>query len=432
LTIYPMPLPHERLNVFFGDFFREIRKAPPQAYGNFLARAEEEFKRLGYRDANPVGGGLENILILRFDAIGDMILTSGFIREVRKNFPKARITLLVHSDVRPVVELCPYVNEVLNLDRNFSQGTFVDVLERIAVFCRDNLWQKKFSVAFSPRWHNDTLPHLMLAWLSGARERIGYGSYPFDSWLGAPPPHVAAQDNFFLTKKIVTPKSIVHDADKNFYLLKAAGFKVKKTNMKLWYGAEDARRAKELLEDVPPHCKKVIMCLGGRESNRKYPVEKYLVALRELAAKDLVFVIVGGKTDLDDANFIEQNLPRGKVFNLTGKTTLRESEAVAAQADFYLGNDTGTLHIAAAAKLPVLGVYRGAADREHIFSAYLSPYSRFAPWQTKAVTLRPKYSLGDCATLPPCYGGCHRNEPHCITQIPPRAILEGFDKLIML
>ena len=340
--------------------------------------------------------------------------------------------MVVHSEVRAVVELCPYVNEVLSLDRIFFYGNFIDVLERIAVFCRDNLWQKKFSIAFSPRWHNDTLLHIILAWMSGARERIGYGSYPFDSWQGAPPPQVAAQDNFFLTKKIVTPKSIVHDADKNFYLLKTAGFKVKKTHMELWYSAEDFQHAHELLEDVPPNCKKVMLGIGSREMNKKYPVEKYLVALRELAAKDLCFVIVGGRGELAEANFIEQNLPRGKVLNLVGKTTLREAEAVATQMDFYLGNDTGNLHMAAAAKVPVLGLCREAIDKDNILTGVLNGVQRFNPWQTKKVTLRPEHSLGDCATLPPCYGFCHHTEPHCITQITPQQIIDGFKKLEQL
>ena len=354
---------------------------------------------------------------MRLDGIGDTILTSGFIREVRANFPRAHITLLVHSDVRPVVEFCPYVNEVLTLDRKLFNGNFVEVMERTAVFCRDNLWQKKFSIAFSPRWHNDTFPYLLTTWLSGARERIGYGSYPFDNWQGAPPPEVAAQDNFLLTKKIVTPKSIVHDADKNFYLLRAAGFKVKKTHMELWYSAEDFQRAKDLLEDIPPHCKKVLLGIGAREGSRQYPVERYLVALRELAAKDLCFVIVGGHGEIDAANFIEQNLPSGKVLNLVGKTTLRESEAIAAQADFYLGNDTGNMHMAAAAKVSVLGIYREAVDKENILTAFLSEYRRFSPWQTKSIILRPEHPLGECATLPPVYGHCHHLEPHCITQI---------------
>ena len=73
---------------FFTDLFRLLNQAAPSMYGTFLQLMEQEFEREGYRDKNPSsGGGIENILIARLDAIGDMIVTSGFIREVRKNFP---------------------------------------------------------------------------------------------------------------------------------------------------------------------------------------------------------------------------------------------------------------------------------------------------------------------------------------------------------
>ena len=373
------------------------------------------------------GGGVENILIFRFDAIGDMILTTGFIREVRKNFPKAHITLIAYSEVFAVIEICPYLNEVLSINRGFFGGNFLEVLERIAVFCRDNLWQKKFSIAFSPRWDSDTLPGLMLAWMSGARERIGYGAYPFTR-MGDPPPYITEQNNFFLTKKIVTPKEIMHDAAKDFYLLAAAGFKVNETHMELWYSAEDFQHTREILENIPSSTKKVLLGLGASETNRKYPVEMYLVALRELAKKDLVFVIVGGKSEINDANFIEQNLPPGRVLNLAGKTNLRETMALVKQVDFYLGNVTGVMHMAAAAQIPCLMIYREAPEIDIILLRG-SEFERFAPWQTKAIVLRPARRLGDCANLPPVYGGCRHREPHCITQITPQQIVDGFEKL---
>ena len=56
MAIYPLARPHERLEIFFGEIFRAMRKAPPQTHGQFFARAEAEFKRLGYRE-NISGGG---------------------------------------------------------------------------------------------------------------------------------------------------------------------------------------------------------------------------------------------------------------------------------------------------------------------------------------------------------------------------------------
>ena len=198
--------------------------------------------------------------------------------------------------------------------------------------------------------------------------------------------------------------------------------------MELWYSAEDFQRASELLEDIPPDRKKISVGIGAGDVNRKYPVEKYLVALKTLAEKNFCFVILGGKTELDDAAYLEKNLPREKVLNLAGKTPLRETEAVISQMDFYIGNDSGVMHMAAAAHVPVLVIYREAEDRSNSFPG-LSEFLNFPPWQTKAVILRPKHPLGDCATLPPIYGHCHHKEPHCITQITPQEIIAGFERL---
>ena len=418
----------ERLDKFFGEFFRLMRQAEPSTYFNFLRRAEEEFGRLGYREE--ISSGVENILIVRLDVVGDMILTSGFLREVRKNFPQARITLVCSPLVYPIVELCPYVNEILTFDKKIFVGKFLNMLEHIAVFCRKNFWQRHFSIAFSPQWGSHNLPGLIMCWLSGAKERIGFGEFPGESWGEKSPAHVAERDNFFLTKNIVTPRSAVAEIEKSFYLLEAVGLKVNQTHTELFFGAADVLQTRELLKNIPSTCKKVLLGLGAGILNRKYPAEKFLVALKELAIKNLVFVIVGGQAELDDANFIEKNLPSGKVLNLVGKTTLRETEAIISRMDFYLGNDSGVMHMAAAAQLPCLVLYRDAQDKENFLPGAFSEFARFPPWQTKSVILRPDRQLEECAKRGPTYGWCHvYDRPHCIAQIKPQEIIEGFEIL---
>ena len=419
---------HDRLDQFFEEFFRLLRQADPSTLGKFLARAEDEFCRQGYREE--ISSGVENILIVRLDVIGDMILTSGFIREVRKNFPRARITLVCSPLVHPIVELCPYVNEVLsfdakNLDRNFSR-----MLETVAVFCREHFWQRHFSIAFSPQWGSHNIPALLMCWLSGARERIGFDEFPAKSWGEKPPDAVEILDNFLLTKNIVTPRSAVSEAEKLFFLLEAVGLKVNQTHMELFFEEADTLRARKLLENIPPTSKKVLLGIGAGFPGRKYPVEKFLVALKELAKKNLTFIIVGGKSEFKDANFLEKNLPAGKVLNLVGKTTLRETEAVISQTDFYLGNDSGVMHMVAAAQVPVLAIYRDAQDKDDYLPGLYSECQRFPPWQTKSVILRPDRQLEECAKREPTYGWCHVNDrPHCIAQVSPQEIIDGFEIL---
>ncbi|MBE8953127.1 MAG: glycosyltransferase family 9 protein [Quinella sp. 1Q7] len=418
---------HERLNIFFGELFREMRKAPPQTHGQFLLRAEQEFQRLGYREK--ISAGVENILIVRIDAIGDMILMSGFLRELRRNFPQARITLVVSPLVYPIVEFCPYVNEVLAFNKNASRRNFVELMESIAIFCREHLWQKKFSAAFSPQCGGDNFPGILMAWLSGARERIGYDTEPYKNFFDTTPKKNNTLNALLLNRMLEPSKTLTFQTEKHFYVLTANGYKVAQNHMELFYGAADIQRADELLENLPADCKKIVLGLGAGDANRKYPVEKLVVALRELVKKNLVFVIVGGKSELDAANYIEKNLPPEKILNLVDKTTLRETEAVISRMDYYIGNDSGVMHIAAAAKIPVLAIYREAVDRQNVFPQYLSEFLNFPPWQTKSVVLRPAHQLDECATLPHCYGGCHHVEPHCIAQITPQEIVAGFERL---
>lgn len=374
---------------FFTNLIQSLKTNPSQgAY--ILQQAEEAFTRAGYRDKV---SGVENILIVRLDVIGDMILTSGFLRELRANFPQARITLVVSPLVYPIVEMCPYVNEILTFDIKTLNRNLPTMFERLVEFCKNNLWRKHFSLAFSPQWGSDNLPGLLMMWLSGAMERIGYGTNPYASWGFKPSEKDTAIDNFLLTKNIFTPCEAVAEVEKCFYLLQAVGLEVKQDNLELFFGAEDFLKAQELLKIIPPTVKKVLLGIGAGFGSRQYPVEKLLIALKYLAQKNLVFVIVGGRAELDASNFIEQNMPQGKVLNLTGKTTLRETEAVIAQMDYYIGNDSGVMHMAAAAQVPVLVMYREAQDKEDYTPASLANIDALSRGRQKRLSCAPIISL---------------------------------------
>ena len=167
------------LEKFFADIIPYLKKNPAQV-SELMFATEAAFEQTGYREE--ISAGVENILIVRLDAIGDMILTSGFLREVRANFTKAQITLVVTPLTFPLVEFCPYVNKILIFDTYKFSGDFPHVLEHLVEFCKENLWRKHFSIAFSPQWGSDNLHALLLCWLSGARERIGYGVNPYSGW----------------------------------------------------------------------------------------------------------------------------------------------------------------------------------------------------------------------------------------------------------
>ena len=421
---------YEQLHKIFCELFETAFRTQKFSFTEFFERANTEFQNFGFR--SNIKSDVENILILRLDVVGDFIVTSGFIREVRKNFPNAKITLVVSQLVRNIAEHCPYVDEVFNIQG--SSSAFgkepLEILVYSENFCFENLWSKHFQKVFCPQWGSDNLLTMLMAFMSGANERIGFGIYPYESYTGENQNKFTATiDSYSLTKKIITPQNILSEADKAFYMLENIGLKVTDRKLECWYTNADKSKADELLKDLPTDKQKILLGIGAGSENRKYPVKKYLIALKKIVKKDFVFVIVGGNAEKNDAEFLEKNLPVGTVFNFVGKTSLRETMAVISQMNFYIGNDTGVMHMAATLNIPLLAVYREAKDRENNFPGLFSEYKRFPPANTKAVVLRPEHALDDCAKRFDIYGVCCHEESHCITQITPKEIFKGFEKL---
>ena len=77
------------------------------------------FRLLG-RGSNSAAEGTSPraILVVRLDEIGDMVMTTPFLRELRLLYPDTFITLVVKPGIAALFELCPYVNEVLTFNQS--------------------------------------------------------------------------------------------------------------------------------------------------------------------------------------------------------------------------------------------------------------------------------------------------------------------------
>ena len=396
---------------------------------HFYNQMEDVFTKTGFREKQQ--SGVKNILVTRLDAIGDFVLTTGFIRELRLNYPSARITLVVSNLVYPIAELCPYVNKVVAFDSKFNTSDVVMMINRVTAFAAEELWTNHFDMAFSVQWGSENLLSLIMGYLSGARERIGYGYKIELMHFDQLPPKDKDPNYLLLTKPVMNPKELIHEADKHFYPLESLGRYVGSKNMELWYSAEDFQNARRFLSNIGSAVMKIVVGIGAGGGSRKYSVDSYISAFKSIIKstnKEVAFIVIGGKAEAEDAEKFQNSLPYDCVLNLVEKTTLRETMAVIAQADMFIGNDTGVMHMAAAAKVPIIAVYRQPKDKDHVVPGVFSEFERFAPWQALAVVLRPEHTLGDCKNAM-VYGGCKEPNAHCINQVKPEEVVEAFEKL---
>ena len=407
---------YKNLALIIEDAVEESLKTQDFKLDFFYWRAEDEFNRLGYRDT-PTSESIQKILILRLDAIGDFILTTPAIRAIRENFPTAYITLVLTKKVYSIAEFCPYVNEIIPFDTPFSSSTEnkdnFQILATTFEFSARHLLHRHFDACFS--FLNDNT-HAIMSYLSGAPIRVGlaYG----------------AMGLLFTYQIPIDHRQIAHCCEKNLHLLLTAGLKIESKNLELWYGLEDIRCAKNILKNFAHGRVKVALGIGASIPQRKYPVEKYLVALKEIIANGASIIIFGGADEIDDAKFLEDNLPAEFVKNIVKlKPSWRTTAAIMSMTDIYIGNDTGTMHIAAALKKPVIVVSRVAKNTENFLTEISSEVAMFYPWQTKAIVIRPEHQLDKCEEMH-AFIGCLADKPHCITQIKPSEIVDAVEKIL--
>ena len=345
---------------------------------------------------------IRNVLVVRLDEIGDAVLTSPLLRELRRNLAKAWITVVVTPLTFSLFERCPYVDEVLVYDtsRLPRRRPFKRHAGALSLAFR-RLWRRRFDLALVPRWDADAYHATFVAYFSGAPRRIGYTEHTT--------PRKAHMNSGFdiLFTDVLSDIQPKHEVKRNLQVLRCVGGDISDETLEAWTDPEDDAFAREVLGVHDPDGVGPLVALvpGALHAFRAWPVSNFIALGRWLRdAYGAHMVVVGGTGDKELGLRIERELA-GSVVNIAGQTTLRQTVAVLRACNLYVGNDTGPMHIAAAVGTPVVEIssFPESGDPSH----QQSP-ARFGPWGVPHAVLQP------ASARPPCDGACTARTPHCI------------------
>lgn len=391
---------------------------------------ERLFQQQGFR--SNAHDTVETLLVISLNQTGDNVLMSAFLRELRRNKPQAYIVMVLSPYLQNLMELCPYVNRIVTV--KMGGGTDVrGCLERVGDLCYQELWPIHFDAAIIPQWGDDKLEHRLIAFLSGARNRYNFSDASQALYWGLEM-EPSEFECLYMTHNFVSPVEVVHELQRMLYLLKAMGMEIHNDSAEIWLSSADRLQARLMLaslkEKESDRCL-IAIGIGASGKGRCYPVEQYLEVMRALLLDGCDFVVLGGSGEKSEGEYLLKNMPAGRLLNLAGVTSMRETGALLEEADIYLGNDTGVMHMAAALHKPVVAVFREAAIGEDPEKkpGIFSEYCRFKPWQTDSICLRPDRPLDDCAEIP-SYGWCRYGEAHCIKQVKVADVVEAVRKFI--
>lgn len=398
--------------VFRPRFFRQkgkrlLYKAHSLALLVGLPILYEAFFHLaGRRPKKPIKKALtaKNILVIQLADMGDVVLSTAFLRELRRHWPRSWIGLVVQPSMVALVEKCPDVDEVIPFRWRLFQdwgnafsGHWRWWLQTSILTAR-KLWRHNIDLAVSLRWNNDApqAAALTLMFTSGAPVRVAFRDIPRDRI-----PCRVTDINRLITHGPVR-SYLKHEVELQMEILSSLGATASEPQIQIFTGPEDERYAREVLGRTGFSAGSPIIALapGAAWAFRRWPSERFIALGRWLQeAYEANVIILAARSELDLARRIEQGLHPNRTVSLAGKTTIRQMAAVLRRCRLFIGNDSGPMHVAAGVGIPVIGFY-GPGE-----------YERFKPWGVDCETIR----LGlPCS---PCSQDCVFNDPRCIRGI---------------
>jgi len=363
----------------------------------------------------------QRILILRLDEIGDFILTTPFLRAIRKRFPTARITLLVNSSVQALAKSCPYIDELVVFPVKRRRPPFdqAGVYRSARQFAHQSLRNKGFDCALIPRADIDNAGALAMAYHAGIPHRIGFTEHAYPLKAGKNRGY-----DRFLTHAL-SPGELLHEVPRTLDLARALGADVRDTRLELWPSDADEASADVLLKPFrEPVRPLVAFGPGAGIQRRQWPVASFAeLGVRLVSRIGAQIVIVGGPADESLGREIVSRLggESSHVLNLAGRTSLSVTAAVLARCTLFVGNDSGPMHMAAGMCTPCVEVSCHPADGNPLGAN--SPL-RFSPWKVPHRVLQPADALAPCRTE------CVMSHAHCITSIQVDAVFAAATELL--
>jgi heptosyltransferase-2 len=343
--------------------------------------------------ADPTPRNIERIIVRGTNWVGDAVMTVPALRQLRRLFPAAHITLATRAWAEGLFADADFLDHL-----QVHEGSGLrSVVQQVRQWRQGNF---DLAVLFP-----NSLETALVASLARVPLRIGYateGRQPLLTHPLALPEWRESKHEVFYYLKIVAELEWLIKGEQGFLETQPNGSlevsEARKTIAREFLRARGVRS----IDDENPL---IALCPGSINSRAKrWPAERYAALadhlIDELGAEIL---LVGSSAEAEVSLEVSRHM-RNKPVLLTGETDLAQLVAVLSLVDLLVTNDTGPAHIASALGRPTLVI--------------------FGP--TNPLTTRPFSPFGEIVREPPDCAPCMlRDCPidhRCMTAITPEDV----------
>lgn len=274
---------------------------------------------------------VKKILIIRLSSLGDILLTTPFIRALKNFNPSLKIDFLLRSEYQDVLKFNPNLNELFFYTRNDFEN--LNLIRKL----RENQYDLIVDL------QNNFRSRGILSKLKG--EKIKFDKKSVQKIL-----LVKAKINLLKNSPPIPIR----------YAEVIEGLQLDNSGLELFTDKEPSSIIKSKNNLVG-------ICPGARHFTKRWPVEYYIQLSRFLIQNNFNVVLFGGKIDREICKQIEREVP--DVLNLQNDDDILQTASDMKLCSAVVCNDSGLMHAASAVGVKVLTIF-GSSVREFGFAPY--------------------------------------------------------------
>jgi len=293
----------------------------------------------------------ERILVMKFRNIGDVLLLTPLLANLKQHYPDARIDVAVNKGTEAMVEGHPAVDEVIVYDRNAIKT--LPLLKRIKAELdfAFSLRRKKYDMVINTTKGDRGA---QLAWISGAEVKIGY-----------PPKKNRLLQNVFTHE--LPPQQFRHTIETNLDVLRVLELDILHKRVEIFWKEKDEVDTPQQFVHIHPVSRWMFKCIADGT------MAKAIDFVQERIGLPVVLTAAPDKVEMEKIDSI-MKLCHTEPINMAGKLTLKQTAALNKKAKLFIGVDTAIMHISAANDVPVLAFF-GPSGADH-----------WGPWDNALMT----------------------------------------------
>jgi len=336
------------------------------------------------------------ILIIRLSSIGDILLSTPFIRQVKKTYPKAKIDFIVKNIYKDLLDFNPHLNKLYSLKLNKGRKE----LKELKVLLRECSYNVILDL------HNNLRSNYLKRGIHA--EKI----YSIKKEKIKQTLLVQFKINLYKTETPIPDKYLA--VAKDYDILDDG------KGLDLYWNKNTTDTARTKMMSLGLDLNNRFICLapGAGFYTKRWPEEKFekLIALIN-RDHNFKIVVLGNDKEREIGSLLKK---QRNIIDSRGKLSLLETAYIISKGMMIVTNDSGLMHMATAVKTPVLAIF-GSTVKELGFFPYRAE-SRVV--ENSGLSCRPCSHIGR--------NTCPKNHFKCMMEITPEDVyteMENFSCL---